>query len=134
MAPRKVRLIVDLIRGQRVDEAERRLSFLKRDAVRPVYKLLQSAIANAEHNFKLSRASLFVKSAAADGGPTLKRFMPRAMGRAAPIRKRTTHVTIVLTDEPVQTKAMIKKEAAVALKALRSKAKADKKAATKKTA
>lgn len=119
MAPRKVRLVVDLIRGQRVDEAERRLSFLKRDATRPVLKLLQSAIANAEHNFKLNRASLFVKATAVDGGPTLKRFMPRAMGRAAPIRKRTSHVSIVLTDEPVKTKAMVKKEAAVALKKAR---------------
>lgn len=131
MAPRKVRLVVDLIRGQRVDEAERRLSFLKRDATRPVLKLLQSAIANAEHNFKLNRASLFVKSVAADGGPTLKRFMPRAMGRAAPIRKRTTHISIVLTDEPVKTKAVLKKEAVALIKSLRLKAKTEKKAATK---
>jgi len=96
MAPRKVRLVVDLVRGLPVAEAERRLMFLQKDASRPVLKLLQSAIANAEHNFNLDRATLVVKSIAADGGATLKRWRPRAHGRAAPIRKRTTHITIVL--------------------------------------
>jgi large subunit ribosomal protein L22 len=96
MAPRKVRLVVDLIRGLSVVEAERRLVFLKKDAARPVLKLLKSAIANAEHNFKLDPATLVVKTIAADGGATLKRFRPRAHGSAAPIRKRTTHITIVL--------------------------------------
>jgi large subunit ribosomal protein L22 len=96
MAPRKVRLVVDLVRGLPIAEAERRLTFLTKDAARPVLKLLKSAIANAEHNFKLDRATLVVKSIAADGGATLKRFRPRAHGRAAPIRKRTTHITLVL--------------------------------------
>ncbi|MBI4139248.1 50S ribosomal protein L22 [Candidatus Uhrbacteria bacterium] len=96
MAPRKVRLVVDLIRGLSVSEAETRLTFLKRDAARPVLKLLRSAIANAEHNFKLDRTTLVVKTITADGGVTLKRFRPRAMGRAAPIRKRTTHINLTL--------------------------------------
>lgn len=100
MAPRKVRLIVDLVRGLSVAEAETRLKFIRRDAARPVLKLLQSAIANAEHNFKLERGKLFIASIVADAGATLKRSRPRAMGRAAPIRKRSTHVTIVLSDEP----------------------------------
>jgi large subunit ribosomal protein L22 len=115
MAPRKVRLVVDLVRGLPVAEAERRLTFLKKDASRPVLKLLQSAIANAEHNFNLDRATLVVKSIAADGGTTLKRFRPRAHGRAAPIRKRTTHITIVLAPasevptKPTKTKKTTKK-------------------------
>ncbi len=96
MAPRKVRLVVDLVRGLPVAEAELRLSFLKRDAARPVLKLLRSAIANASHNFKLDPSTLVVKTITADGGVTLKRFRPRAMGRAAPIRKRTTHINLTL--------------------------------------
>lgn len=109
MSPRKVRLVVDLIRGISVDEAERRLMFLKKDASRPVLKLLQSAIANAQHNFKLDRASLFVKTIMADGGPTLKRSTPRAMGRATPIRKRTTHITLILAAKDVAAVAAPKK-------------------------
>jgi large subunit ribosomal protein L22 len=98
MAPRKVRLVVDVIRGMSVTDAETRLKFVQKDAARPVLKLLQSAIANAEHNFKLDRAALYVQTITADGGTTLKRSRPRAMGRAAPIRKRTTHINIVLSD------------------------------------
>ncbi len=97
MAPRKVRLVVNLVRGLPVAEAEARLSFLRRDAARPVLKLLRSAIANAEHNFKLERSSLRIKSITADAGATLKRSRPRAHGRAAPIRKRTTHISLVLS-------------------------------------
>ncbi len=99
MAPRKVRLAVDLIRGLSVTEAETRLTFLKRDAALPVLKLLRSAIANAEHNFKLNREALFVKTIFADGGATIKRSRARAMGSSAPIRKRTTHVSIIISDE-----------------------------------
>jgi large subunit ribosomal protein L22 len=99
MAPRKVRLIVDAVRGLNVTEAETRLTFMQREAARPVLKLLQSAIANAEHNFKLDRQNLYVKTIVADAGATLKRSRPRAMGRAAPIRKRTTHISIILSDE-----------------------------------
>lgn len=104
MAPRKVRLVVDLVRGLPVAEAERRLVFLKKDAARPVLKLLKSAIANAEHNFKLDPATLIVKKITADAGVTLKRFRPRAHGRAAPIRKRTTHIAIVLGQKEGETK------------------------------
>ncbi len=104
MAPRKVRLVVDLVRGLPVADAEARLLFVKRAASRPVWKLLQSAIANAEHNFKLDRASLWVKTITADAGVTLKRSRPRAHGSAAPIRKRSTHVNILLSDEPRKSK------------------------------
>lgn len=115
MAPRKVRLVVDLVRGLPVAEAELRLSFLKRDAATPVLKLLRSAIANAEHNFKLDRSTLVVKTITADGGVTLKRFRPRAMGRAAPIRKRTTHINLVLApaSEITYGKKKAKKMAAI---------------------
>lgn len=124
MAPRKVRLIVDLIRGMKATDAETRLGFVRRDAVTPVLKLLRSAMANAEHNFKLDRSTLFVKTITADGGATLKRFRPRAMGRAAPIRKRTTHINLVLSDEPVvkKTKAAAKAAEAPAKKPAAKKA------------
>lgn len=109
MSPRKVRLVVDAVRGLPVGEAETRLKFIQKAASRPVLKLIQSAMANAEHNFKLDRTTLFVKKIAADGGMTIKRSRPRAMGRSAPIRKRTTHITLILSDEPVPAK---KKKAA----------------------
>lgn len=99
MAPRKVRLVVDLVRGLPVAEAETRLLFIQKASARPVLKLLKSAIANAEHNFKLDRSTLWIKTITADAGVTLKRSRPRAMGSAAPIRKRTTHVNIILSDE-----------------------------------
>lgn len=98
MSPRKVRLVIDAIRGLSVAEADTRLSFIKKAAALPVQKLLRSAIANAEHNFKLNREQLFVKTITADGGETIKRSRPRAFGRGAPIRKRTTHINIILAD------------------------------------
>lgn len=134
MAPRKVRLIVDAIRGLKVSDAETRLSFIKRDATRPVLKLLQSAVANAQHNFKLDPQTLFVKTIAADAGTTLKRFRPRAMGRAAPIRKRTTHITLVLSDEPMPAKKGVKAVAAAPVAEAPTKAAPKKKAPAKKAA
>lgn len=114
MAPRKVRLVVDVIRGLSVTEAETRLTFLPKAAALPVIKLLRSAAANAEHNFKLSRETLFVKTVMVDGGPTLSRWRARAMGRAAPIRKRTSHITLVLSDvKPAPGKKAAKKAAAI---------------------
>lgn len=96
MAPRKVRLVIDAVRGLPVMAADTRLTFMKQAAVEPVQKLLRSAIANAEHNFHLKKEDLLIKTITADGGPTLKRSRPRARGSAAPIRKRTTHIMIVL--------------------------------------
>ncbi len=116
MAPRKVRLVVDLIRGLPISEAEQRLSFLRRDAALPVMKLLKSATANAVHNFKLDPATLVVKTITADSGVTLKRSRPRAMGRGAPIRKRTTHISLILApvSEVKLGKKKVKKLAAIA--------------------
>lgn len=100
MSPRKVRLVIDLVRGKGVDAAVTQLSFLKKDAAQPVLKLLKSAVANAAHNHQLDASGLRIKTITADGGPTLKRYRPRAHGAAAPIRKRTTHLSLTLTDEP----------------------------------
>lgn len=111
MSPRKVRLVIDAIRGLSVEAAETRLQFLPKLAAEPVLKLLRSAIANAEHNFHLKKEDLVVKTITADGGPTLSRSRPRAFGRAAPIRKRTTHINLILA-----TKEDVKKIAKAAKK------------------
>jgi len=96
MAPRKVRLVADLVRGMDLPAAEAQLTFVRKAAARPVLKLLRSAKANAEHNFKLEPSTLFIKTITVDGGPVLHRWRARAHGRAAPIRKRTSHITVVL--------------------------------------
>ncbi len=110
MSPRKVRLVIDVVRGMDLAEAQSQLTFMNKAAALPVLKLINSAAANAEHNFKLKPGDLFVKTIKADGGPTLKRFKPRARGRAAPIRKRTTHITVVLDEkEKAEKKTEVKK-------------------------
>lgn len=96
MAPRKVRLVADLIRGMDVQEAQKQLKFLNKKAALPLLKLLNSAIANAKHNFNLEKENLYISQILVDGGPSLKRWMPRAMGRATPILKRTCHITLLL--------------------------------------
>lgn len=94
---RKARLVCDNIRGKSVDEARAILAFTPRAVARDWTKLLESAVANAEHNHELVGDDLHVATAYADEGPTLKRFRPRAMGRATSIRKRTAHLTITLS-------------------------------------
>jgi ribosomal protein L22 len=94
---RKARLVCDHIRGKSVDEARAILDFAPRSAARDWSKLLESAVANAEHNHELVGDELKIKDAHADEGPTLKRYRPRAMGRATRIRKRTAHLSITLT-------------------------------------
>lgn len=111
MSPRKVRLVINAIRGLSVTAAETRLQFLPKLASEPVLKLLRSAIANAEHNFHLKKEDLVVKTITADGGPTMSRFRPRAFGRAAPIRKRTTHINLVLATKD-EAKKVVKPAAA----------------------
>jgi ribosomal protein L22 len=96
-SPRKARLLTDHIKGKSVDEARAILAFSPRSVAQDWRKLLESAIANAEHNHDLVGDDLRVLNATADEGPTLKRFRPRAMGRATRIRKRTSHLTITLT-------------------------------------
>ena len=96
MTPMKCRRVVDLVRGLPVDSALDILRFDVHAASEPVAKVLASAVANAEHNKQLNRRDLFVAQAYVDEGPTLKRFRPRAQGRAYRIRKRTSHITVVV--------------------------------------
>ena len=99
IAPRKVRLVVDLIRGKQVGEAVAILQLTPKAASPVVEKVLKSAIANAEHNYDLDINNLVVSEVFVDEGPTLKRFRPRAMGRASAINKRTSHITIVVSEK-----------------------------------
>ena len=98
ISPRKVRLVTDLIVGRPVDEAAAILRFLPNAAARDVAKVLRSATSNAENNFNLTSDDLFVESAVASDGPTLKRIRPRAQGRAFQVLKRTSHITISVAD------------------------------------
>jgi large subunit ribosomal protein L22 len=96
-APRKARLVIDHIRGRSVDEARAILQHTPRAASRDVLKVLESAVANAESNHELTADELRIAQAYVDEGPTIKRYQPRALGRATRIRKRTSHMTIALT-------------------------------------
>jgi len=101
MSPRKVRLVVDQIRGKRVGEAYAILQFSKKSAAEPVGKTLRSAVANAQNRAQdeghvLDVDDLVVRTVFVDEGPTLRRWRAAAMGRAAPIRKRTSHITVVV--------------------------------------
>jgi ribosomal protein L22 len=98
-SPRKARLVVDHIRGKSVPEARAILGHTPRAAAVPVLKVLESAIANAEHNHELLPEELRIHQVMVDEGPTIKRFRPRALGRATKIRKRTSHITINLTNK-----------------------------------
>ena len=98
IAPRKARIVMDLIRGKNVDEALSILRFTPKRASAIIAKVVNSAISNAEHNYELNRGELYINKGYVDEGPTLKRFRPRAMGRAARINKRTSHITVVLRE------------------------------------
>lgn len=99
IAPRKVRLVVDLIRGKKVGEALAILAHTPKAASPIVEKVLKSAIANAEHNYEMDPNKLVVSKVYVDEGATLKRFRPRAMGRASRINKRTSHITVVVSEK-----------------------------------
>jgi ribosomal protein L22 len=96
---RKARMVCGHLRGKSIPEARAILAFTPREVARDWSKLLESAVANAESNHELLEDDLVVREAYADEGPTIKRFRPRAMGRATPIRKRTSHLTITLTPD-----------------------------------
>ena len=98
VAPRKARLVADLIRGKRSEEALNILTFTQKAAAKILIKLLKSAIANATQKKNIDVDRLYVKQITVDQGPTMKRFMPRALGRATTIRKRTSHIHIVLDE------------------------------------
>jgi ribosomal protein L22 len=97
---RKARMVCGHLRGKSVGEARAILAFTPREVARDWSKLLESAVANAENNHELIEDDLLIREAYADEGPTIKRFRPRAQGRATPIRKRTSHLTITLTPKP----------------------------------
>jgi large subunit ribosomal protein L22 len=100
ITPMKARRVVDLVRGLPVDDALALLQFAPQSAAATVYKVLESAIANAETTEDLDRATLVVSNCQVDEGPTMKRWRPRAQGRATRILKRTSHITLVVTPRP----------------------------------
>lgn len=100
MSPRKVRIVADLVRGKKTKEAISSLGFSKRKAAPIILKILKSALANAKNNFKIKDdENLYIKKITVDEGPTLKRYMPRAHGRATMIHKRTSHINVVLSEK-----------------------------------
>ena len=113
MSPRKVRLVANLIKGMDAEKAKWQLTFNKKIASNVLLKILNSALANAKENFAIEADNLKVKEITVDGGPVLKRWLPRAQGRATPLRKGTSHVKLVLTEIVAsgKTKA-VKKETA----------------------
>ncbi len=104
MSPQKVRLVADVIRGMHVRDAEAQLLFSRKAAAKPLHTLLKSAVANAVHNHKMDPNSLVISTIYVNEGVVLKRWMPRAQGRATPLRKRSSHITIVLNGEAAQSK------------------------------
>lgn len=99
ISPRKVRIVIDLVRGKSVSEALTLLKFIPKRASEPIAKVIMSAAANAEHNFNLNKENLVVSQAFVDQGPTMKRFHPRQRGQAFPILKRTSHITILVKEK-----------------------------------
>ena len=123
-APRKVRQVIDLVRGKRVPEAQSILLFTVNKSARPVLKLLNSAVDSAVKNYQLNPENLFILSIAVDEGPKLKRWHPMSRGRAFPILKRTSHIALTLSDGNKQenkkkevTKQEVKAEVKPAVKA-----------------
>ncbi len=96
VSPRKVRIVVDVVRGMKVNDALDQLAYIPKRASAPIIKLLQSGIAAAEHDFKMDKQDLYVSRIIVEEGQTLKRTMPRAMGRAFRIAKRTSNISLVL--------------------------------------
>jgi large subunit ribosomal protein L22 len=107
-SPRKVRQVVDLIRGKRASEAQSILLFTVNRSARPVLKLLNSAVASAKHEFHLEESNLFISKITVDEGPKLKRWHAMSRGRAYPIIKRSSHVALVLSDMILKAEKEIK--------------------------
>jgi large subunit ribosomal protein L22 len=99
ISPRKTRLVIDLVRGKHIADALAILKFTPNKAATVIEKVLNSAIANAENNFDLDKENLYVSEAYVNEGATMKRFRPRAKGAASPINKRTSHVTVVVSEK-----------------------------------
>jgi large subunit ribosomal protein L22 len=116
IAPRKMRLVTNLVKDMRLADAMTQLQFTNKKGAKMLQKLLQSAAANAENNFSLNRDGLFIKTITCDMGPVLKRSFPRARGSAFMIRRKMSHVNVILEERPVKAK---KKKTAVVPKAVR---------------
>lgn len=110
ISPRKARLVADLVRNKKANEAEKLLKFVYKKSAEPFLKLLKSAIANAKNNFNLHEEGLFVKELKVDKGRVLKRFMPRARGVAKRINKRTSHISLILDNIQNQKKLKVKSQ------------------------
>ena len=102
VSPMKARRVINLVRGKSVSDALAILKYAPQTASEPVAKVVASAAANAENNFGLNRSKLVISEAYADEGPTMRRFRPRAQGRAFHIRKRTSHITVVVSEKAEQ--------------------------------
>jgi len=98
VGPQKARLVADLVRGKDVNEAVKTLTFLNKKSALMIKKLIESAIANADYKKTMDIDKLYVKTIMVDGGPVMKRFMPRAQGRAFGLRKKTSHINVVLEE------------------------------------
>ena len=101
ISPTKVRQVTDLIKGKDVREVLAILQYTPKRASQAIAKVVKSAVANAEHNYDMDSEALYVSRAFVDQGPTLKRYKPRAMGRADMIRKRTSHITVIVSEKEV---------------------------------
>jgi large subunit ribosomal protein L22 len=137
MSPRKVRLVIDLIRKMPVDAALAQLKFTNKLATEPVAKMIESAIANGINTYSLDRNNLFIKEIRSDEGTTLKRWMPKAHGRATVIRKRGAHVMVILgeiADSGKHEKKVVKTEAPMKLEDLAREAEKTSKTSKKKEA
>lgn len=99
VSPRKARMVVDLIRGKKLEEALAILRYTPNKATEAVTKAVKSAAANAEHNYEMDKDDLVISQIFVDQGPSLKRVMPRAMGRADIIKRKTSHITVVVSDQ-----------------------------------
>ncbi|MBI2852710.1 MAG: 50S ribosomal protein L22 [Chloroflexi bacterium] len=99
ISPRKVRLVINLVRGKKVDEALNMLRFVPTPTAKTVAKVIKSAAANAENTLQLSPSDLKIATIYADGAPMLKRYQPRARGRASPVLKRSSHITVVVAEQ-----------------------------------
>ncbi len=116
ISPRKMRLVTNLVKDLRVNDAVTQLQFVNKKGAKMLQKLLQSAAANAEHNFSLNRDNMFIKTITCDMGPVMKRSFPRARGSAFMIRRKMSHVNVILEERDVKSK---KKRAPVVAKAVK---------------
>lgn len=128
ISPRKVRLVAGLVRGMRVEQARTQMQFLMKKSALPMVKLIDSAIANAKHNYKMNPENLYISAITVNEGPTLKRGMPRARGSVFTIRKRTSHIALTLSEKNGKNTQTAAKKVAVT-KAVKAKEGKEKEAA-----